>query len=226
MDTISTKKLVQNENVQELAKTNNEKKLTKKRGGFSMLEFLIYLAIVGVAIAGIYVAYSKSQNNTNAKTMATDLQAISSGVKSSFAQDDNQFTDVGNETVCKLGILTSSLNYKKDCTGLTATTGVKNKFNGDVVVTGNTTTSSAFTITEKNVPNAVVTNVMNQMGVDGTIAIAVNSKCVYSSGAEGSAEAADCIQGTPQAYSATTLTTALDSGSTSGSSDITISYGM
>lgn len=195
----------------------NIKAIKKNQGGYSLIEILIVFVIIGVALAGAFALYSKNSDTTNAKTMASDLQAISSGIKSAYAQDDNQFADADNINACKLGILTSNLAYAKACDGT-----VKNKFNGafTIAVGGQNTN---FVITEANVPPAVMVKTVSQMGTDGVLGIGINGKCIYSSGTVGSKDAAgDCSETAAKAFSAADLAT--NAGTQPGT--LTISYGM
>lgn len=196
-------------------KKNYLNKNIKKNQGYSLIEILIVFVIIGVALAGAFALYSKNADTTNAKTMASDLQAVSSGVKSAFAQDEKQFQNVDNTTVCQLGIFTS--NMVSNCDAGT----VKNKYNGAVkVINGKLPTN--FTIEENNVPPAVIVKTINQMGTDGVLGISVNGKCVYSSGTVGSDDAPTCDGGKPKGFSASDLAGAV--GTTPG--NFTISYGM
>ena len=196
-------------------KKNYLNKNIKKNQGYSLIEILIVFVIIGVALAGAFALYSKNADTTNAKTMASDLQAVSSGVKSAFAQDANQFQEVDNTSVCQLGIFTS--NMVSDCGAGT----VNNKYNGAVkVIHGKLPTN--FTIEENNVPPAVIVKTINQMGTDGVLGISVNGKCVYSSGTVGSDDAPTCDGAKPKGFSASDLAGAV--GTTPG--NFTISYGM
>ncbi len=199
-------------------KKNYLNKNIKKNQGYSLIEILIVFVIIGVALAGAFALYSKNADTTNAKTMASDLQAVSSGVRSAFAQDANQFEEVRNTTVCQLGIFTS--NMVTNCTAGTA----KNKYNGAVTVAAGsgTPTPSSFIITEDKVPPAVIVKTINQMGTDGVLGISVNGKCVYSSGTVGSDDAPTCSGTTAKGFSASDLAGA--AGTTPG--NFTISYGM
>lgn len=196
-------------------KKNYLNKNIKKNQGYSLIEILIVFVIIGVALAGAFALYSKNSDTTNAKTMASDLQAVSSGVKSAFAQDANQFQDVDNTKVCQLGIFTS--NMVANCTAGT----VNNKYNGAVTVTvGGQNTN--FTIKEDKVPPAVIVKTINQMGTDGVLGISVGTTCVYSSGTVGSSDASGCSDTTAKGFSAAELAGAV--GTAPGS--FTISYGM
>lgn len=194
----------------------NIKAIKKNQGGYSLIEILIVFVIIGVALAGAFALYSKNSDTTNAKTMASDLQAVSSGVKSAYAQDENQFTDVSNANVCKLGILTSNL-ISPSCTGT-----ITNKFNGAVEIKPGTNPTN-FTISEANVPPSVIVKAVSQMGTDGVLGIGINGKCIYSSGTVGSKDAAgDCSETAAKAFSAADLAT--NAGTQPGT--IIISYGM
>lgn len=197
-------------------KKNYLNKNIKKNQGYSLIEILIVFVIIGVALAGAFALYSKNADTTNAKTMASDLQAVSSGVKSAFAQDEHQFQMVDNKTVCQLGIFTSNM-VSKGCTGT-----VTNKYNGAVTVAKSNKQDTSFTITENNVPPAVIVKTINQMGTDGVLGISVNGACVYSSGTVGSDDAPTCDGATAQGFSASDLAKAV--GSAPG--NFTISYGM
>lgn len=198
-------------------KKNYLNKNIKKNQGYSLIEILIVFVIIGVALAGAFALYSKNADTTNAKTMASDLQAVSSGVKSAFAQDANQFQDVDNTKVCQLGIFTS--NMVSNCTAGTVT----NKYNGAVTVAvGGQDHPTNFTIKEDKVPPAVIVKTINQMGTDGVLGISVNGKCVYSSGTVGSDDAPTCSGTTAAGFSAKELAEA--AGTAPG--NFTISYGM
>jgi prepilin-type N-terminal cleavage/methylation domain-containing protein len=197
-------------------KKNYLNKNIKKNQGYSLIEILIVFVIIGVALAGAFALYSKNSDTTNAKTMASDLQAVSSGVKSAFAQDANQFQDVDNTKVCQLGILTSNL-ISPSCTGT-----ITNKFNGAVEIKPGSNPTN-FTISEANVPPSVIVKTVSQMGTDGVLGIGINGKCIYSSGTVGSKDAAgDCDETAAKAFSAADL--AKNAGTQPGT--IIISYGM
>lgn len=197
-------------------KKNYLNKNIKKNQGYSLIEILIVFVIIGVALAGAFALYSKNADTTNAKTMVSDLQAVSSGVKSAFAQDEHQFQNVNNTTVCQLGIFTS--NMVSNCTAGT----VRNKYNGDVTVAKSNKQDTNFTITEDKVPPAVIVKTINQMGTDGVLGISVNGKCVYSSGTVGSDDAPTCDGSKAAGFSASELAGA--AGTAPG--NFTISYGM
>lgn len=194
-----------------------------KNKGFSLMEFLIYMVLVGLAIVVVMAMYSKNSNTNNAKTMATDLQSISSGLKSTYASDDKGYADVSNNDACKLGLLMSTLSYPKSCDG--GQTGVQNKFNGEFVIEKGTAVGDknpSFKITEKKVPNEVINKTLSQIGTDGVLGIAVNGKCVFSAGVTGSSDAGDCDDTTPKGFSAALVAQNL----TGNNGEFTIAYGM
>lgn len=166
--------------------TVNVKQINKNKG-FSLMEFLIYMVLVGLAIVVVMAMYSKNSNTNNAKTMATDLQSVSSGIKSSYASDDLGYVNANNTNACNLGLLMSTLSYKKapSCDGK-----IKNKFNGDFLITPAAADPSgksvAFSIQENNVPAEVINKTISQIGTDGVLGIEVNGTCVFSAGVEGS----------------------------------------
>ena len=200
-------------------KKNYLNKNIKKNQGYSLIEILIVFVIIGVALAGAFALYSKNADTTNAKTMASDLQAVSSGVRSAWAQDENLFATVETKKACQLGILTSNMVWSNCANGM-----VYNKYNGWVTIAaGNTSYPPAnFTIDEEKVPPAVIVKTINQMGIDGVLGITVNGICVYSSGTIGSDDADGCSNQTAQGFSAAELSRAV--GTAPGS--FKISYGM
>lgn len=199
-----------------------------KNKGFSLMEFLIYMVLVGLAIVVVMAMYSKNSNTNNAKTMATDLQSISSGLKSSYASDDKGYETVSNKDACSLGLLMSTLSFNKSCTDNT----VKNKFNGKFEILPGTAVgdkTSSFTIAEDMVPSEVINKTLAQIGTDGVLGIAVGDSgsapatCVFTAGVTGSKDAGGCDDTTASGFSATKLAGALN-GKTNGS--FIISYGM
>lgn len=201
--------------------TVNVKQINKNKG-FSLMEFLIYMVLVGLAIVVVMAMYSKNSNTNNAKTMATDLQAVSSGLKSSYASDDQGYKDADNTNACKLGLLMSTLSYAKTCDG-----NVTNKFNGKFTIAPGTAIGdkiASFSITEENVPNEVINKTLSQIGTDGVLGIAVNGVCVFSAGVSGSETAPNCADGTVIPFSAKLVADNLDNAANNGK--FIISYGM
>ena len=62
-----------------------ENKKINKQSGFNLMELLFALVVIGGMIVGIVAMYNKNQSTSNAKTVAQDIQTISSGIKMSSA---------------------------------------------------------------------------------------------------------------------------------------------
>lgn len=166
-----------------------EKKAIDKQSGFNLMELLFALVIIGGMVIGIVAMYNKNQNTVNSKTIAQDIQTISTGVKSSYSADVTGFTDVNNLNVVKLGLVPKTLSVN-------ATSGdIKNKYSGVVNVEPgekNGDTTSSFTISEASLPSEVINKVLTQLGTEGMVAIGVgktaaSTVCLFSSGADGQA---------------------------------------
>lgn len=199
---------------------NKNIKYGKKKGGFSLMEILFVLAIVAGLVIAAVTLYNQNQNTSNAKVIAQDIQAMSSGIKTSYSGDQTGFTDVNVTNVINLGILPKTLTYTPG--GST----IKNKYSGAVTFSLAQAVDGvvpAFSIKEDNLPRDVISKVLSQLGTEGMVAMSVNDKCIFSTGAEGANLAAtDCSNVTP--YSTATLAAAIASGSTNG--NIVIAYGQ
>ena len=193
----------------------------KKNSGFTLIELLIVLVVGGLIIAAAMALYTKNQNTTNARTIAQDYQSLSSGIKSSFGNDEAGFKSLTSATVCQLGLLNSNFSYNKDCTGE-----IKNKYSGTVTITpaaDDGTKANAFSIEEDKVPSEVINKVITQLGTEGTLGISVNGTCVYSAGVTGSEAATGCSNTAASGFNAATLATALSS---TNNGKFVIAYGM
>lgn len=188
---------------------NKNKTEINKQSGFNLMELLFALVVIGGMVIGIVMMYNKNQNTSNARTIASDIQTLSSGVKSSFSADPDGFKDVNGLNITNLGLVPSTIN---NAAGV-----MQNKYSGPVTVLAGTkcksgTFISCFVITENNLPAEVANKVLTQLGNEGMVAIDVNGTCVYSSGASGALETA-CTEGAATKYSAAKLATALKSPS-------------
>lgn len=200
---------------------NKNKTEINKQSGFNLMELLFALVVIGGMVIGIVAMYNKNQNTSNARTIASDLQTLSSGVKSSFSSDSKGFDGLTNAVVSKLGLVPSTISDKAGK--------MTNKYGGDISIKPGSSCGTAgemiscFTITETKLPAEVANKVLTQLGSEGMVAIAVNNQCIFSSGAAGSADTAPCAADTPHPYSSAELATAL---SGTPNVDITIGYGQ
>lgn len=196
---------------------NKNKTEINKQSGFNLMELLFALVVIGGMVIGIVMMYNKNQNTSNARTIASDIQTLSSGVKSSYSADNTGFKEATGPNISNLGLIPSTISNKAGV--------MQNKYSGAVTVNPGTKCvagdfTSCFVITEENLPAEVANKVLTQLGNEGMVAIDVNGTCVYSSGASGASETA-CTEGDATPYSTSKL-----AGALANPSKITVVYGQ
>ncbi|QPH44284.1 hypothetical protein IYR97_01110 [Pseudomonas fulva] len=121
----------------------------KSLAGLTLIEALIWFAILAAVVAGVFALYSQSRNSSNASTVNKELSTIFAQTEQLFASEDTaQLTDGGNRLALNLGIYPSSL--KTTSSGNT----VQNVFGGEVTISGDS--PSGFSVTYTNIPKGEV----------------------------------------------------------------------
>ena len=178
-----------------------ENKKINKQSGFNLMELLFALVVIGGMIVGIVAMYNKNQSTSNAKTVAQDIQTISSGIKTLYASSTNGFDTLTTKVVIDSGVAPKTVIAKGS--------NIVNKYNGNIIITTPTATGDgyvpSFGITEEKLPPEVIAKAVGQLGTEGILSIQVGSKCVFSTGTTGSEENSACTQATT--YNAADLAT-------------------
>lgn len=188
-------------------KKNNKMKSQK---GFSLLEMMMVLIVIGGLIVGVVVAFNKNQNSANANKTAQDIQSLASGVKTLYSSSTDGFSGVDIKVAVRAGLVPKTLTVNGDA--------VKNKYNGDVTIIPATATTDgytpAFAIIETKLPVEVITKAVGALGTDGVLSIAVGATtptdCIYSTGTVGAKVIGSCPEDTPLTYNVTKMSDALE----------------
>lgn len=179
-------------------------KKQQKQSGFNLMELLFSLVVIGGMVVGIVAMYNKNQATSNSKTVAQDIQTISSGVKTLYASSTSGFDTLNTATVVNAGIAPKTLVTN-------ASTGkITNKYNGDVTITPGAAVDGyypSFMITEAKLPTEVITKAVGQLGTEGILSIAVGADCIFSTGTTG-ADVTSSSCASAKSYDAATLASA------------------
>ncbi len=149
---------------------------TKNQQGLTLIEALIWFAILAAVIAGVFALYSQTRNSNNAATVNKELSTIFAQTEQLFATEDTeQLADGGNKLALRLGIYPSSL--KTTATGNT----VQNVFGGSVSITG--FSPSGFSITYTNIPKGeVCNNIIKSQKAVGWDSVGGDDEVTYNAG--------------------------------------------
>jgi general secretion pathway protein G len=75
-------------------------KAMKKRAGFTLLELLIVIAIIGVLASLVAVSYSSAQRRARDSQRQSDLKAIQNALEQYYADNDGNYPDDDTENNC------------------------------------------------------------------------------------------------------------------------------
>lgn len=187
-------------------KKNNKMKSQK---GFSLLEMMMVLIVIGGLIVGVVVAFNKNQNSANANKTAQDIQSLASGVKTLYSSSTDGFAGASIAVAINAGLVPKTLTVSGDK--------VKNKYNGDVTITTASPQDGytpAFAIIETKLPVEVITKAVGALGTDGVLSIAVGktttpTQCIYSTGTVGAGVIGSCPEDQSHPYNVAEMTDAL-----------------
>lgn len=133
----------------------NQVTRARKAAGFTLVELLITLAIIGIAIIAIVGMSQNAGTSSKVQSEVKNLQAISSTVKSSFGSSGS-YAGLTTAIALRAGGFPTQM----------VTNGVvANTWNGAVDVTADTiaTPSAGYDITYRNVPQAACINLAAQV---------------------------------------------------------------
>lgn len=79
----------------------------RKKNGFSLVELLVVVSIIGILIAVAAAAYSTAQKRGRDAKRRGDVKAIQSAFEQYYADNDSSYADAGTDNVCTLEIAAS-----------------------------------------------------------------------------------------------------------------------
>lgn len=121
-------------------------KYNSKNQGLTLVEALIWFALLAAVIAGIFGVYQSNRNSNNSTTVNKELSTIFTQTESLFATETTD--GLANTAAVQLGVFPKTLKIAAD--GST----INNIFGGTVVLTGQK--PSGFTVVYTNVPSGTV----------------------------------------------------------------------
>ena len=141
-----------------------------KNQGLTLIEALIWFAIFGAVVTGVFTLYSSSRNANNASTANKELSTIFSQTEQLYAHDDT--ITLTNKVAIQLGIFPKSLKVDGE--------NIYNVFGGTVEISGQS--PSGFTVLYNNVPSGQVCSTMlkaqREVGWDVGRTVSYNNKYV------------------------------------------------
>lgn len=133
-------------------------KYNSKNQGLTLVEALIWFALLAAVIAGIFGVYQSNRNSNNSTTVNKELSTIFTQTESLFATETTD--GLANTAAVQLGVFPKTLKIAKD--GST----INNIFGGTVKLTG--TAPSGFQVVYTNVPaGAVCSNIIRSQKAVG-----------------------------------------------------------
>jgi prepilin-type N-terminal cleavage/methylation domain-containing protein len=144
----------------------------KKTSGFTIVELLIVIVVIGILAAITIVAYNSIQDRARAAAMVTGIKSIDKAFRALAAENgdstwpiDDPLTGVNNPTIGEIIAATNLKNYLQrppEVSGISMEWTYDN--DGDVRSTSACDTVwSGVNITISNVPNGVLQQVDNTM---------------------------------------------------------------
>lgn len=115
-----------------------------KNQGLTLIEALIWFAIFGAVVAGVFTLYSSSRNASNASIVNKELSTIFSQTEQLYAYERTQ--GLTNAVALQLGIVPQSLKVNGDI--------INNIFGGTVTIVG--VSPSAFKVSYSHIPSGEV----------------------------------------------------------------------
>lgn len=120
-------------------------KYNSKNQGLTLVEALIWFALLAAVIAGIFGVYQSNRNSNNSITVNKELSTIFTQTESLFATETTD--TLANPAAIQLGVFPKTLKIATDGT-------INNIFGGTVTLTGQG--PSGFTVVYTNVPSGTV----------------------------------------------------------------------
>lgn len=127
----------------------------RKQGGFTIVELLITLGIIGVAVIGIVSMSSNGSQTSKVQAEVKNLQALNSAIRSGFGQNGNAYTGLTETLVKNSGGFPTQM--------VSGGTPI-NTWGGAVKVLPSTLTAGVgFDIEYSAVPQGACVNLVNQV---------------------------------------------------------------
>lgn len=155
-----------------LMSINEERLAFNKTSGFSLLDFILWLAVVGVLIGVIYGIYAPARTQSQAQAMAMQLQTLQEGIRTAYSGQPNGYEDITTQQVIDSHISPSDLRVSG--------TNLISNFAGKLSF-ASTDSGDTFTITYAGVPTSTCQALLGKIGTDGWETINVNGSDIWSS---------------------------------------------
>jgi len=112
--------------------------MMKKKGGFTLVELLAVIGVVGVILAVVLVGSSSARNTAKISTTAQQIQLIYGACQSWLGNGRTNYSGISLSTLQDAGYLPSTLN---------------NPFGGTYSVSANATNNTQVDIQATQIPN-------------------------------------------------------------------------
>lgn len=132
------------------------KKQIKMKKGFSLTDFILWLGLVGVVLAGIFLLYPQARLYMKVNDEKQNIAAIRTGIESLYAGNQN-YSGINTTLLIKTGAIPSSLILNNSS--------IMNSFGGVVNVVAGTKLNGnkGFTITYPSVPSKECSRIVNSI---------------------------------------------------------------
>lgn len=150
--------------------TTNEV-LACKQSGFSLLDFILWLAVIGVLIGVIYGIYAPARTQSQAQAMAMQLQTLQEGIRTAYSGQPDGYADITTQQIIDSKLAPSDLRVN----GGNLISNFAGKLSFSTLDTGQT-----FTITYQSVPSSTCQALLGKIGTDGWEVINVNSTDIWT----------------------------------------------
>lgn len=139
---------------------------SKKRSGFTLIEFIIVVALIGVGIVTVMNLYGGAKTTSQVNTETQNLQTSTAKIRAMFASRGGNYAGLNNTMAIASKAVPQSM--------VESPGNIRNSFGGAVTYQANGT--SSFDVTYAQVPTAVcmelvpaVDGVYNRITVGGSI---------------------------------------------------------
>ncbi len=83
----------------------------RRQAGFTLMELLIVIAIVGILVSVSVVSYSSAQRKSRDSRRHTDMKALQSAWEQYYADNASNYPGGTSAAVCTLSMMTNSTTY-------------------------------------------------------------------------------------------------------------------
>lgn len=141
-----------------LSSVEKLKLIPKAQWGISLIDFVIWFAVIGVLLSVLYGIFGPSQSATQSQAILAELQTMQTGIRNAYNGQTTGYSQISVPEVIASHAYPTSLNA--------TTTSLTSSFAGAVSITSDSTGQS-FTISYAGVPSAVCEVIISKLASSG-----------------------------------------------------------